>query len=856
MGEGAKLDRPQDPIVSLRSPASRWYRFGPFRLDAVQHLLYRGEELLALTPKVVQTLEVLLANAGSVIRREDLMAQVWPDVVVLDSNLTQNIWILRKILERDGVPAIQTHARRGYRFLLPVEEDVAPEAHPGPGAVPIPSLPHPSSPLIGRDRELAFLRTALCAEHARCVTLTGPGGVGKTRLALEAAALWSWEIDPGVRWFDLSSCTSVSSLLDALAKGLGVEEDPGQPLEPLLIRALVPRRLLLVLDNLEQIPGAADPLSHLLESVPHLKLLATSRIHLQLRSEQVLHVEPLPLPSDPTQQELSTLEASEAVQLFLARARARCPDFPWDERIARTVGQICVRLDGLPLALELAAARARTYAPSDLLQALDRSLAFLDRGPRDAPVRHRSLKAALDWSVDLLTPEQRGLLSQLALCEGSFSADLAQALAGRPIASDLEALCDHHLLQPRHGSRTRFAMLRTVREFALERPPEEAEGVRRRLADHLLDLTESRAAELYTLRRREAMASFQEDLPLARSALATFAATDPDRALRLAAAMAPFWHLLGHWQEALDALPRHLEAASQAAPEYRGRAWLHLGRLRFFLGAESEAEAALRLALEAAQRARDPLLEVWSRESIAQVQLKLGRDSEGRASLQEALPLARRCGHPFTLAEVQMTLGTCLAAAADLSGAEAHLQEAWAIARTLEAAPLLLRLLYYRAGIALLKQDAEAALRCCEEALLVIPEAGDASWGYHLLEMHGRALVARGRTQEGAAFICESLKAIGDLGSLTCIPHGLEAVARLHGARGEHTSSARFLGAAQGVCCHLGIAMLPVERSLYRQSCEALPPPLREGSEWREGAGWSPEEGLALGREACGEGGL
>jgi predicted ATPase/class 3 adenylate cyclase len=519
------------------------------------------------------------------------------------------------------------------------------------------NLPVQPTPLIGRGRELAELTALLCAEGVRLVTLTGPGGTGKTRLALQAAANLIDEFEDGVFFVELAAITAPELVPTTVAQTLGLREIPGEPLEATLQGYLAEKQMLLVMDNFEHLLTGAPMVRDLLGSAAGLRVLATSRASLHLSGEHEYSVPPLALGASGDEVES---EANEAVTLFLERARAVKRDFRLTAESGAVVAEICARLDGLPLAIELAAARVKVFPPEALLPRLEQRLQILTGGSRDLEKRQQTLRSTLDWSYDLLETADRTLFARLAVFAGGRTIEAVEAICGSggelDVLESITSLIDKSLLQQQLvGPESRFVMLETIHEYARELLDASGETaqLRRRHADYFAGLAGEAAPQLRGPEQQtwiERLAAEQDNL---RAAL-TFLIDEDEfpAAQSTAVALALFWETRGQFQEAHEWFTEVLGEPDFASSKSRGQAFFWAGRLALFAGAWERAARLLRSAAEVANEVGDATTVALALGKQSWVLVETGNGEEGLEQADRALALARQLGDDWTIAEV------------------------------------------------------------------------------------------------------------------------------------------------------------------------------------------------------------
>ncbi|MBA3476949.1 MAG: XRE family transcriptional regulator, partial [Lautropia sp.] len=463
------------------------------------------------------------------------------------------------------------------------------------------NLPVPLTPLIGREQEIAAITTLIQDPAVRLLTLTGPGGTGKTRLSHQVAAELCDDVSQGVPdavWFvDLAPLSDASLVVSTIAQTLGVR-DTGLPRADSLVGHLRDKHMLLILDNFEQVLPAATDIAALLQAAPRLKLLVTSREVLHLSGEQEYPVLPLALPDLRQSESPTQLTEYAAVALFIQRAVAARPDFQVTDANASVVAEICVRLDGLPLAIELAAARIKMLPPAALLQRLGNRLKLLTGGARDLATRQQTLRAAIDWSYQLLTPSEQQLFARLGVFVGGCTLEAAEAVcqeqSDQDILDGIQSLIDKSMLHRKDDAdEASFTMLETMREYALEQlaASGQEDVLRCRHAEYYREFAEAAEPALRSAQQVAWGSRLEREHDNLRAALRWFISQgDADQGLRMSGALWRFWGYCGHLLEGRDILAELLALHGGGAGP-RARALLGAGSLVSLLGAGDDAAA-------------------------------------------------------------------------------------------------------------------------------------------------------------------------------------------------------------------------------------------------------------------------
>jgi predicted ATPase/DNA-binding SARP family transcriptional activator len=634
-------------------------------------------------------------------------------------------------------------------------------AAPRPAARPPTNLPASPTPLVGRERELDETAALLMGSDSRLLTLTGPGGSGKTRLALDLAEQGLPHFRDGIFLVELAPVTEPDLALSAIAQTLGVKEAERVTLLEQLKLELKERELLLVLDNVEQVLDVGPSLAALLLSCPALRLLTTSREPLHLRAEQEYPVGPL----DP----------QKGYELFVQRARAVKPDFSG----ADEVEQICRHVDYMPLAIELAAARVRVLSPSEILERLEahQGIALLADGARDLPERQQTLRATLEWSRSLLAPDEQRTFARLAVFEGGFSL----AAARKVCEADLDAVASLHdkslLVERSNGESIRFSMLETVRDFALEYLDEsgEREWVSRAHAEYFLSFVEAGDAEIRAGHHAPTwLARFDDEYSNIVGALAyTRSHGESELELRLAASAARFWFLRGRLNDGRTMLGGALERAGDAEPSTKAKALNSAGTLAM---AQGDYRAA-------------------------------------RGYFEEALVLLRRADDRAAMARVLSNLGSVGAIEGDLDGALPFHEEAVALLRELGEVGVLAGALNNLASLLIDTRDFARAAAVAAESAELHRQADDdegltvalLNWGYAALE--------ESNFKQAGRVLTESLGVALPVGAAVRILPCLSALAEVALRSGDPWLGAQLLGAVDALSEASEVEAQPYERN-------------------------------------------
>ncbi len=655
------------------------------------------------------------------------------------------------------------------------------------------NLPAQVTAIIGREREISAITSFLLQPEMRLLTLTGPGGVGKTRLAIETAQRVSGTFSDGVVFVDLAPLTDVHLVPSAIARALAGQGDEEVQLYDEIVALIQDQHLLLLLDNMEHLIAAASNIAGLVERCPNLTALVTSRQPLLLRAEREYPVVPLGLPDRDRKPSIDARLQAPAVQLFVTRAEAAQPAFALTGDNVETISQIVTRLDGLPLAIELAAARMRLLAPAELLERIDRSLPLLTGGPRDAPERQQTLRAAIDWSYDLLTPSEQDLFSWLTVFSGGFTLDAAEFLArgmrgdqGSQTLDGLASLVEKSLIQreahrdgPGGLTQSRFGMLETIREFAMEQLDASGEGTKARQqhAEWCIDLALRSEPGLNGPDQASWITTMQAENDNLRAALRwTIAMGEAELAMRISGPLLRFWATSSQLSEARRWYEQTLDLDTKSNSTARAKALLGAEVISYFQGDYDAALSYGREALEIYRAHGDPAGTAWSYGNLGLV-ADAREDYDLATELYErALTIFREIGDPV---HTNFMLGNL--------GLIAHFQG---------------------------HQERAAVL--LEEALALARERGDMNSTAIALSNLGLVAFAQGDLERATELQAEALELRSTTINRGSFARSFDNFAIIAAAGQEYERAAQLFGAAEAVRAEIGAALSPNDRETNR----------------------------------------
>ncbi|MEP7038471.1 MAG: protein kinase, partial [Acidobacteriota bacterium] len=639
-------------------------------------------------------------------------------------------------------------------------------------------------PIVGREKEIAEIKNAFRQTNARLLTMTGIGGTGKTTLARAVAGELLGEFADGVFFIGLAAITDSELVVSSIGQPLGVKEAGGKPLLEILKDYLRGKQILLVLDNFEQVTDAAPAIAELLSAANRLKILITSRTLLHLSVEREFVVPPLSLPSDISQVSFDELSNYEAVKLFDQSARNIKPNFALTEENANDVAEICARLDGLPLAIELAAARIKILSPRAILAKLENRLKLLTGGASDLPARQQTMRGAIEWSYDILTANEKKLFRRLSVFAGGFSFEAAEAVCGNDELSKdrievldlITSLVDKSLIGQKEqpNDEFRFRMLEVVREYAAEflEASGESEAARKNHAAFFLQLAETAQPHFFGEQGAKWLDRLEEEYDNLRAALSWSAVSDAEMTINLTVAVRTFWILHNHLTE--------------------GRKWF---------------EAALERATDAPSDIRFKLLYGFGQAATYQ-----GDIETARQKYEESLAVSKEAGEKRQIALASRGLGTIAKLRGDFSTARKFIDESLKISRELNDKLGIAVSLNNLGDLARMESDFKKARPLLEEALAISRETGNKEGICGSLNNLGASAFGEGNFAAASIHYAEAITTALDLGDKITVSYSLDGFAALALKRGKKENAARLAGAIEHLHQSIGFVVEPAER--------------------------------------------
>ncbi|MEJ2302060.1 MAG: adenylate/guanylate cyclase domain-containing protein [Anaerolineales bacterium] len=685
------------------------------------------------------------------------------------------------------------------------------------------NLPAQTSLFIGRKHELAAITGLFRREDVRLVTLTGIGGIGKTRLSLQVSAEVLNDYRNGVYFIELAPVTDTDLLGSAIAGTLQVKEAGSEPILKTLLEYLKDKEMLLVLDNFEQIIDAAPLIGKIISAAPKVDILVTSREVLSISGEHIYPVPPLDLPKRNGKVTLDTLAEYESSQLFLDRAKAANPAFEVNEENAAFIAEICMNLEGLPLAIELAAARTRMFTPKKLLERLSDRLNLLKGGGRDLPARQQTLRGMVDWSYNLLSDEEQRLFACLAIFSGGWTLEAAENICGSSLNIDvldgLESLVDKSLIQVERDfeDEPRFKMLETIHVYAYERLQSGGDlaAVQPAHADWFLEFAEEgeqglfgKDSDVWTKRLQAEEENFRQVLEGCETGQ-----LDPEVGVRMAGALRFFWEETGKFSEGRGWLRSMLSVSTESPPAVRAKALCGDGVLAYWQGDWNQVSTRLSEALDIGRQTGDQLIIGEALHFLAHAAQSNGENERGVQLLAESFETFRQLEHQWGLTRSLV----CLA-------------DAWRLLGEYEQAAI-----HFEEVLAMMRNRPKNLLFAA------------------LLSNFGNVLNRKGEVERAAAYFREGVEVGQSIGNAMIMAYLLDGLAGNAVLTGRPERAARLLGASKALFNSVGVSsMTPIDKSDHDYYVDSVRTLLDEGTYnalWQDGFSMSLEEAEAYALE-------
>lgn len=723
------------------------------------------------------------------------------------------------------------------------------------------NLPTQATPFVGRQQEVADLCELVIHSDARLITLTGPGGTGKTRLALQTAAELADQHKDGVYFVPLSTAKSVSDFITEVARTLGLREDTSGTLPDAIEGYLHERHLLLVLDNFEQVVEAGSALASILNECRKVNVIVTSRTPLQLYGEHEYEVRPLPAPGVNRQSSLDMLLTCDSVVLFLHRARSVKRDFVLNTDNAPTVAEICHRLDGLPLAIELAAAKIKLLPPKALLARLmsgpGAGLRLLTGGARDLPERQQTLRATIDWSYRLLNPSDQMLFSRLAVFSGGWTIDAAEYVCNVSGEADvftaLTSLVGNSLVRTvdDEGDEARFAMLETIREFSVELMVSSGNegGLRKAHRDYFLRLVQDAPSNLSGSEQDHWLQLFDLEHDNIRTAIRySLDQGDGEAAAQLALSASRFWKMRGHFHEGRRWLKQVLELPHLRGP-LRGRLLYRSGSLAADQSDYTQARLLLTEAMEVARDAQDKETLADALNMLGATAVACGDDAQAESLFRESLTLTREIGDSWGSAACLINLGNISLAADRYEEAHLQFEESLALWKILDDKWGIAFCLGSLGTLAVYRRQFHEARGLLTESLQIRTTVGDKLGKALAMGMLGLNEGHLGDIPKAEELLLEALKLCKELGNTEHTLATLQYLATVHALDGDMSRAVTLWGAVDALGSSAGIATSYGGREQQQRHFAKARERIGEAiwaETWAKGASFGLEETIAF----------
>ena len=812
------------------------YSFGEFTLDLARGGLFRSGKEVKLRPKAFEVLKYLVENSGRLIGKEEMAKAIWSESFVTDDSLVQCMVELRRALGDSDQQMIKTISRRGYLFDGAVHPSNGPAALPESarelstaqdGSVAVEKLlsrrfdvPVPRTSLVGREKDVTEAVRLLLNTDIKLLSFTGTGGAGKTRLALALAKHVAEHFPGGVQFVALASITNPDLVGAAIVKALNLRPVANRTIPQVISDQMeAGGPFLLILDNFEQVLPAAQLVSEILAHCPFIKVMVTTRASLQIYGEQEFPVAPL--------------LGNEAIQLFQQRATAVRPNFAITSENETAIQAICERLDGLPLAIELAAARTKILSPRAILERLQSRLDLLTKGASDLSERQRTLRRTIDWSYDLLSESEQKLFWRFSTFVGGATIEAAEAVCdtrldlGMNIFDGLTSLLDKNLIQrvDQNQSEPRFTMLETIREYALERLALSGEGplTRRSHAAYCMVLAEEGNPELDPIARTKWLARCDTEIDNFRAALNwLFENHELEWAIRLSMALIRFWDMREHFMEARKHLKNLLQLIESGYVKERGRICTFLGAMTTSQGEHESAEAFLKKGLALYGELDDEWGIAASWNALAIAARDRGNFEEAESYFEISLAYWRKLPDRISMARCLHNLASAAKMQRDFPRATTALAEAISIFRELGDTSGAAWSINQSGDLELEQDRIESAHNLYHEALDLFRKTDDRWGSARSLADLGYIHCIRGDFDAARKAYREATELFVELGNRRGIARALEGQACVAAANGNAVRALTLEAAADRLRNQIGAPLSSADRTrLTQRLCSA-----------------------------------